>query len=194
MAKANCWEVMKCGREPGGQRTEELGPCPAASDSSVDGMNSGKNAGRICWAVAGTFCGNGTQGEYAQKMDNCILCDFYHQVAREESEFQVYPQAMPRQNCWQFLKCGREPGGAKADELGVCPAATASEVDGLNNGTNGGRICWAIAGTLCGGKTQGEFASKMVNCIECAFYKTVFNEESDFLVYPAATQKAAQKH
>jgi hypothetical protein len=157
----------------------------------VDGVNGGKNAGRICWAVAGTFCGNGTQGVFAEKMDNCILCDFYHQVAGEESKFQLYPESMPKQNCWQFLKCGREPGGAKVGELGVCPASTAAEVDGSNSGTNGGRICWAVAGTLCGGKVQSEFATKMQNCIECAFYKTVFNEENDFIVYPVKSAKVA---
>lgn len=36
-----------------------------------------------------------------------------------------------RQNCWEFKKCGREPGGAKASELGVCPAATDASSDGL---------------------------------------------------------------
>jgi hypothetical protein len=25
-------------------------------------------------------------------------------------------------NCWEFKKCGMEKGGAKATELGVCPA------------------------------------------------------------------------
>lgn len=31
---------------------------------------------------------------------------------------------MSRTNCWEYFKCGREPGGSKVDELGVCPAAT----------------------------------------------------------------------
>ncbi len=60
--KLNCWEYMKCGREPGGEKADELGICPAAADSSFDGLNRGKNAGRICWAVAGTFCSGETQG------------------------------------------------------------------------------------------------------------------------------------
>jgi len=25
-------------------------------------------------------------------------------------------------NCWEFKKCGRQPGGPKVAELGVCPA------------------------------------------------------------------------
>jgi len=29
-----------------------------------------------------------------------------------------------KKNCWEFMKCGREPGGVNAIELGVCRAAT----------------------------------------------------------------------
>lgn len=58
-------------------------------------------------------------------------------------------------NCWQVKKCGREPGGAKTAELGICPAAAEVALSGTNGGKNGGRACWAIAGTLCGGKVQG---------------------------------------
>ncbi len=84
-------------------------------------------------------------------------------------------------NCWEFKKCGRQPGGAKAGELGVCPAAVEARVDGTNRGTNGGRSCWAIAGTLCGGKVQGIFATKLANCKECEFYTLVTNEEGPAL-------------
>jgi hypothetical protein len=59
MPKKNCWEVKQCGREPGGSKTADMGVCPAAADSSSDGVNGGKNGGRICWALAGTFCGGG---------------------------------------------------------------------------------------------------------------------------------------
>ena len=62
-------------------------------------------------------------------------------------------------NCWEFKKCGRQPGGAKTQELGECPASTNVKADGMNSGKNGGRSCWAIAGTLCGGKVQGSFVS-----------------------------------
>ncbi len=47
-------------------------------------------------------------------------------------------------NCWEFKKCGREAGGAKVAELGVCPAYP-----------NAGTHCARIAGTFCGGKVQG---------------------------------------
>jgi len=64
-------------------------------------------------------------------------------------------------NCWEFKKCGREAGGAKEKELGACPAYP-------DNGKN----CARIAGTLCGGKVQGTFASKLSNCMDCEFYKS----------------------
>ena len=80
-------------------------------------------------------------------------------------------------NCWQIKKCGREPGGANEAQLGVCPAAVETAVDGINSGKNGGRACWALAGTLCGGQVQGSFAQKMTNCLKCDFYQKVVAEE-----------------
>jgi len=84
-------------------------------------------------------------------------------------------------NCWEFKKCGRQPGGAKVAELGACQAAIAAN-QGPNGGTNGGRICWAVAGTLCGGKVQGTFAQKMQNCMVCPFFLLVKQEEGASLV------------
>jgi len=74
-------------------------------------------------------------------------------------------------------KCGREPGGVKSAEMGVCPAATSTSTNGVNNGKNGGRICWAIAGTFCGGKVQGDFAQKSVSCMSCEVFKEIKREE-----------------
>ncbi len=82
--KLNCWEYKKCGREPGGERVNEMGVCPASIDSSADGLNGGKNAGRICWAVAGTFCGGEVQGTFAQKELTCMNCDFFKLVREQE--------------------------------------------------------------------------------------------------------------
>ncbi len=84
---------------------------------------------------------------------------------------------MAKQNCWEFKKCGREPGGAKVAELGECEAATREIADGMHGGKNGGRVCWAISGTLCGGKVQGVFAKKVSSCLECDFFKKVLEEE-----------------
>ncbi|MCL7489018.1 MAG: hypothetical protein M8357_12695 [Desulfobulbaceae bacterium] len=84
---------------------------------------------------------------------------------------------MSKKNCWEYKQCGRQPGGVKAGELGICPAADENAAEGINCGSKGGRSCWALAGTLCGGKVQGTFASKLANCMQCDFYKLVLREE-----------------
>ena len=80
-------------------------------------------------------------------------------------------------NCWEVKKCGRQPGGAKAQELGICPAALEKRANGLNHGVNGGRVCWWVTGTLCGGVVQGTFAGKLASCLKCEFYQAVGKEE-----------------
>lgn len=93
---------------------------------------------------------------------------------------------MAKINCWEFKKCGRTPGGPKAAELGVCPAAH-TDAGHSNGGSHGGRICWAVAGTLCGGKVQGTFAQKVANCMTCEFYLAVKREEGAiFKLLPAS--------
>ena len=87
-------------------------------------------------------------------------------------------------NCWEYKGCGRETGGINAFQFGVCSAARQTETHGLNHGHNGGRICWAVTGTLCGGKVQGTHAEKRASCLSCDFFKTVQKEEgtNDFLL------------
>ncbi len=82
-----------------------------------------------------------------------------------------------KMNCWEHKKCGRQLGGHKVQELGVCPAATNSELNGAYGGTNAGRACWVVAGSLCGGKVQGTYATKLLNCWRCDFMNAVKREE-----------------
>jgi len=82
--RMNCWEYMGCEREAGGGKMEDFGTCPAAADTSFDGINSGKNAGRICWAVAGTCQHGKVYGTFAEKRKTCVTCDFYKLVQEEE--------------------------------------------------------------------------------------------------------------
>lgn len=84
---------------------------------------------------------------------------------------------MSRINCWVFTGCGREPGGHSVGAAGTCPASCESRADSVNHGTNGGRACWAIAGTLCDGEVQGTYAAKLGTCLECPFYYDVQREE-----------------
>lgn len=88
-------------------------------------------------------------------------------------------------NCWEFKRCGRQPGGRKADELGVCPATTDEKLDGLHGGRHAGRACWLVAGTMCNGKVQGTFAQKYGNCEKCDFFRAVKEKERPaFKMYP----------
>ncbi len=83
-----------------------------------------------------------------------------------------------KQNCWEYNKCGREPGGINTAKLDICPASTDTSADGLNDGKNGGRICWSIAGTL---RIEGQRipARNLVSCLICDFFKLVKKEEGD---------------
>jgi hypothetical protein len=87
-------------------------------------------------------------------------------------------------NCWEFMQCGREPGGEHVADLGVCPASTDVQHDGINGGTNSGRYCWAVTGTFCRGEVQGIFARKLNDCTRCLFYREVERqEERRFVLY-----------
>ncbi|MCK5427352.1 MAG: sensor histidine kinase, partial [Thermodesulfovibrionia bacterium] len=62
-----CWEFNKCGVEKTEGAAEMI--CP-----------SYPNYGRICWAVAGTFCGKKVSGAIARKLGDCRKCTFYQRV------------------------------------------------------------------------------------------------------------------
>ncbi len=62
-------------------------------------------------------------------------------------------------NCWEYMKCGREAGGLKVDELGACPSYP-----------DHGKSCARVAGTYCDGEVQGTFATKFGTCKDCDFY------------------------
>ena len=78
-----------------------------------------------------------------------------------------------KQNCWEYMKCGREPGGEKVTELGICRTVDEEFFKGVNDGKNGGRICFAIAGTFSNGVVYGSFAKKLASCKDCCFFKTL---------------------
>lgn len=92
----------------------------------------------------------------------------------------------PKKNCWEYRECGREPGGDKVKELGICPTTTAEGLDGVNRGKNAGRACWVVADTFCEGKTQGMFVNKYASCKKCDFYQLVEKEEGRGCLVPDA--------
>jgi hypothetical protein len=87
---------MGCGRGPGGDHVDDLGPCPTASSVELHGINGGENGGRICWAVAGTFCEGSHEGVYASRLVSCLACEFYQQVRREEGPDRLVVQCPKR--------------------------------------------------------------------------------------------------
>lgn len=86
-ARLNCWEFKNCGREPGGVNAEKDGVCAAALEGRLDGFHGGTNAGRACWAVAGTYCQTQKEGTFAQMLTDCMNCDFHQLVVREEETY-----------------------------------------------------------------------------------------------------------
>jgi len=71
--QVKCWEYMKCGRDKDCSLK-----CPAYP-----------NFGRVCWAVAGTFCEGKIQGTFAQKYEDCQKCEFYQKTRRKEEETEL---------------------------------------------------------------------------------------------------------
>ncbi|RJQ20818.1 MAG: PAS domain S-box protein [Nitrospiraceae bacterium] len=60
--KTKCYELKNC--------TKKDCPC------------YGKEAMR-CWKVAGTFCGGNVQGAFAQKYENCAICNVYKEATTD---------------------------------------------------------------------------------------------------------------
>ena len=97
-------------------------------------------------------------------------------------------------NCWEYKKCGREPGGIKVHEFGICPASVETRINGTHGGKNGGRACWVVAGSVCGGKVQVTFAEKCVDCMRCDFYISVKKDEGkDFILSSTLLEKLSKE-
>lgn len=99
MDKLNCWEFKKCHRGIGGERIQESGVCPAATETKVNGINGGVNAGRACWAIPGTLCEGTPAGSFVAKITDCLQCKFYKLVLAEEGrEFKMSKEILARLN------------------------------------------------------------------------------------------------
>ena len=96
MGKNNCWSFKRCGREPAAD-VREMGICPASVERKLHDIHEGHCAGRACWIVAGTFCGQQEQGTFAQKYHNCVMCGFYQMVKEEERlRFKMSPMLLAK--------------------------------------------------------------------------------------------------
>jgi signal transduction histidine kinase len=87
--KLNCWEYEHCDHGPTSKN-----PCSAAVDKTSEGVNHGKNAGRICWTIPDTLCFNKPMGKFDEKRDICFACSFFQLVKQEEGAmFQLFKVA-----------------------------------------------------------------------------------------------------
>lgn len=98
-----------------------------------------------------------------------------------------------KKNCWEYKNCGRQPGGSRTKELGICPVTEYQELHGAHDGKNAGRACWVVAGSLCGGQIQGTYAQKLANCWRCDFFINVKNQEEPSTQGFSATRLGMQK-
>ena len=97
----DCWEFKKCGREKGGIKEHELGSC-----------NAYPNHSRHCARVAGTLCGGKVQGMFAQKLGNCLNCEYYKTTHYDKTyghgkldplaHQEVIGAALPPVGCYLF--------------------------------------------------------------------------------------------
>ena len=78
---------------------------------------------------------------------------------------------MAVQNCWEVIRCGREPHGPHAAERGICPVTTFIAADGLCGGRNGGRACHHIRELMLARGTISECDGG--ECQGCAFLLTL---------------------
>jgi len=98
LERKNCWEVMQCGRQPGGENVHDLGVCIAALPGQYDGINKGQHGGRFCWVITGTLCKGEVQGTYGKKIKSCLDCRFFKQVVEEEGRFFILTPSDAKDN------------------------------------------------------------------------------------------------
>lgn len=54
-----------------------------ATATYADGLNGGRNGGRICWAISGSQCEAKEKGSFAAQVHGCLRCRFLEQVRAE---------------------------------------------------------------------------------------------------------------
>jgi len=88
-----------------------------------------------------------------------------------------------KRNCWDYYRCRRQAKDDDGKEHDVCPVYLETKLNGVHDGKNGGRACWVVAGTKCGGRIKRIVVPKFIACKVCDFKKTVIREESkNFIV------------
>ncbi|MCU0799764.1 MAG: hypothetical protein MUC62_08860 [Candidatus Thermoplasmatota archaeon] len=80
-------------------------------------------------------------------------------------------------NCWEYRRCGREPGGLNTLSQGVCPTHSFNDLDGKNGGQGGGRCCWRVPEPKGVGPALPHWSDMDRNCLGCDFFKRVSKEQ-----------------
>lgn len=153
---------------------EALGSAPALEESGVEAYVQKVMLGKT----------NHESLNYVKQFSKD--CEFHAELIREfrdilamrkTGERPVSPESTLKFNCWEFNRCGRQPGGEHEHDAGLCPAAVEARLDGIHGGLNAGRTCWVVAGTSCKGAARGTNVQKLKNCRICDFYLKVREEE-----------------
>jgi len=85
---------------------------------------------------------------------------------------------MKKYNCWEFMKCGKGPdSNSQNGQSSTCPVALSTSSDGLNDGINGGRICWILSGNNCNDSLRCSQSNGISSCSSCSFHARVKKEE-----------------
>ncbi|MCI5148900.1 MAG: hypothetical protein D3916_05850 [Candidatus Electrothrix sp. MAN1_4] len=79
-------------------------------------------------------------------------------------------------DCWEFKKCGREPGGKNIEKYGLCSLVVSLEDNKINNKRNGERLCWSLRESACEGIMRECCVNEIKECRQCTFY--IFLQES----------------
>ena len=66
----NCWEFMKCGQDKN---------CVVFD----------KQAGQLCYLIAGTLCGGKVQGTFAKKNGDCRKCEYFHYLQEKVKPMRI---------------------------------------------------------------------------------------------------------
>ena len=120
--------------------------------------------------------------EWERRMVECMGPEVRHFLRDAFQWVIIYVQRRQgstghKLNCWDVMRCGHRPDNGKKKPRDQCPACNEFLLNGIHGGKNGGRACWAINGTTCGGKRQRRFEKKQDMCLSCPFYGQVMREE-----------------
>lgn len=130
-------------------------------------------------------------GPDRQTWSNRMIGDFGEEILPRLSEIREWSLILHsrnrgpvagRMNCWEFMQCGREAGGTGTNVTDACPASTQTSLHSIHGGTNAGRACWTVDGTLCCNRGPEALEAKKATCRSCSFYRSLLEEENSNLL------------